>query len=73
MRLQFNAKSYVVEPAYRDDNLALWNFGDQPDSPTETIELAVDSVRVERREDADGQSTDDNARPDETLRAKPPR
>ncbi|WP_143278205.1 VWA domain-containing protein [Bradyrhizobium sp. UFLA03-84] len=70
MRLQFNAKSYVVEPAYRDDNLALWDFGDQPDSPTETIELAVDSVRVERREDADGQSTDDNARPDETLRAK---
>lgn len=71
MRLQFNARSYVVEPAYRDDNLALWDFGDQPDSPTETIELAVDSVRIERRDDADGRSTDDNARPDETLRAKP--
>ncbi|WP_194455180.1 nitric oxide reductase activation protein NorD [Bradyrhizobium sp. CCBAU 53421] len=70
MRLQFNAKSYVVEPAYRDDNLALWDFGDQPDSPTETIELAVDSVRMERRDDVDGQSTDDNAKPDETLRVK---
>ncbi|GKQ49777.1 hypothetical protein BRSPCE3_06320 [Bradyrhizobium sp. Ce-3] len=70
MRLQFNAKSYVVEPAYRDDNLALWDFGDQPDSPTETIELAVDSVRIERRDDPDGQSADDNAKPDETLRAK---
>ncbi|NEU96568.1 VWA domain-containing protein [Bradyrhizobium uaiense] len=70
MRLQFNAKSYVVEPAYRDDNLALWDFGDQPDSPTETIELAIDSVRIERRDDPSGQSTDDNARPDETLRAK---
>ena len=70
MRLQFNARSYVVEPAYRDDNLALWDFGDQPDSPTETIELAVDSVRIERRDDADGQSTDNNAKPDETLRAK---
>ncbi|MCA6121406.1 hypothetical protein J6500_05740 [Bradyrhizobium sp. WSM 1704] len=70
MRLQFNARSYIVEPAYRDDNLALWDFGDQPDAPAETIELAVDSVRIERREDASGQSTDDAARPDETLRAR---
>ncbi|WP_461354548.1 nitric oxide reductase activation protein NorD [Bradyrhizobium sp. USDA 4454] len=70
MRLQFNAKSYVVEPAYRDDNLALWDFGDQADSPTETIELAVDSMRIERRDDPSGQSSDDNAKPDETLRAK---
>ncbi|MGY3446467.1 nitric oxide reductase NorD protein [Bradyrhizobium sp. USDA 4473] len=70
MRLQFNAKSYVVEPTYRDDNLALWDFGDQPDSPTETIELAIDSVRIERRDDPSGRSSDDNAKPDETLRAK---
>jgi hypothetical protein len=70
MRLQFNAKSYVVEPAYRDDNLALWDFGDQPDSPTETIELAVDSVRIERRDDGGGRSTDDSGKPDETLRAR---
>lgn len=70
MRLQFNAKSYVVEPAYRDDNLALWDFGDQPDAPAETIELAVDSVRIERRDDADGHSNDAGAKPDETLRAR---
>ncbi|WP_407165265.1 nitric oxide reductase activation protein NorD [Bradyrhizobium sp. ORS 111] len=70
MRLQFNPKSYVVEPAYRDDNLALWDFGDLPDAETETIELAVDSVRIERREDADGRSADDSAKPEETLRAR---
>ncbi len=70
MRLQFNAKSYVVEPAYRDDNLALWDFGDQSDSPTETIDLAVESIRVERRDGADGRSSDDNAKSDETLRAR---
>jgi nitric oxide reductase NorD protein len=70
MRLQFNAKTYVVEPAYRDDNLALWDFGDQPNSPTETIDLAVDSVRIERRDGSDGQSSDDHAEPDETLRAR---
>ncbi len=38
--------------------------------PAETIELAVDSVRIERREDASGHSTDDTAKPDETLRGR---
>lgn len=71
MRLQFNAKTYVVEPAYRDDNLALWDFGDQPDAMTEEIELPVDSVRVEQREDETGPSKNDQARTDETLRAQP--
>lgn len=28
MRLQFNARTYVVEPAYRDDNWGLWDLGD---------------------------------------------
>src|SRR5260370_30208222 len=27
MRVQFNAKSYVVGPVYRDDGLRLWGFG----------------------------------------------
>tara|TARA_B100001057_G_C22855269_1_gene952441 strand:- start:274 stop:2547 length:2274 start_codon:yes stop_codon:yes gene_type:complete len=26
MRIQFNFKSYIVSPIYRDDNLGLWNF-----------------------------------------------
>ncbi len=26
MRVQFNAKDYAVEPAYRDDNIGLWQF-----------------------------------------------
>lgn len=28
MRVPFNAKTYVVEPPYRDDNAGLWDFGD---------------------------------------------
>lgn len=28
MRVQFNFKTYVVEPAYRDDNQGIWDFGD---------------------------------------------
>ena len=33
MRVQFNAKAYLVEPLYRDDNLFLW---DSDESPEET-------------------------------------
>ena len=28
MRVQFNFKTYLVEPAYRDDNRGLWDFGE---------------------------------------------
>ncbi|HXW30923.1 MAG TPA: hypothetical protein VEK55_16300, partial [Xanthobacteraceae bacterium] len=30
MRAQFNAKTYVVEPAYRDDNQGLWDIASAP-------------------------------------------
>ncbi|WP_315835028.1 VWA domain-containing protein [Bradyrhizobium prioriisuperbiae] len=70
MRLQFNARSYVVEPVYRDDNLALWDFGDQPDAPSEEIELPVDSVRIERRDQPDGQQRADEAARSDNLRAR---
>jgi len=53
MRVQFNAKTYVVEPAYRDDNIGLWDFGDRnmPDDDTaETIFQAARVVRQEVRE-----------------------
>ena len=32
MRVQFNFKTYVVEPAYRDDNAGIWDFGDHAQS-----------------------------------------
>lgn len=43
MRLQFNAKTYLVEPPYRDDNAGLWR-SDQPPSETrvEQRSLLVD-------------------------------
>ena len=46
MRLQFNARTHVVEPVYRDDNLGLWDFTTPPKT-TESDDL-VESVRVER-------------------------
>lgn len=50
MRVQFNAKTYVVEPPYRDDNLGLWDFDDD-ESEQQEIGVVVETARVERRED----------------------
>ncbi len=49
MRVQFNARTYVVEPAYRDDNLGLWQSDETP--PPEMAEAVPESVRPERRDE----------------------
>ena len=73
MRVQFNAKTYVVEPVYRDDGLGLWDFGDEAPSPGETLDLAVDAVRVEQRDDPDQTSLRPDVLEDESRlgRARP--
>jgi nitric oxide reductase NorD protein len=69
MRVQFNARTYVVEPAYRDDNFALWDFGDQPDIPTEETAIVVDSVRIERADQPEGGSQENQPQSAGTGRA----
>jgi len=51
MRIQFNPRTYVVEPPYRDDNLGLWDFGE--DVPPEVMEAEqlFDAVRIEEQQD----------------------
>jgi nitric oxide reductase NorD protein len=53
MRVQFNVKTHVVEPVYRDDGLGLWDFGENAPSSGEVVELPIDAVRVERKERPD--------------------
>jgi len=50
MRVQFNVKTYVVEPVYRDDGLGLWDFGETAPPSGETIELPADAVRIDQQE-----------------------
>jgi Mg-chelatase subunit ChlD len=50
MRVQFNVKTYVVEPVYRDDGLGLWDFGEHAPPSGETIELPTDAMRIEQQE-----------------------
>jgi nitric oxide reductase NorD protein len=53
MRVQFNSKTYVVEPVYRDDGLGLWDFGEDAPASAEALDLAIEAVRVEQREQPD--------------------
>jgi nitric oxide reductase NorD protein len=73
MRVQFNAKTYVVEPVYRDDGLGLWDFGDDVPSSGDPLDLAVDAVRVEQRDDPDQGSPDPDVLEDKSKvgRARP--
>jgi len=54
MRLQFDAKTYVVQPAYRDDNLATWDFGDQQSEAPVEIEAMAEGARMEQQDKEDG-------------------
>ncbi len=56
MRVQFNAKTYVVEPVYRDDGMGLWDFADDAPQSEDIMELPIDAVRMERKEQPDAAS-----------------
>jgi nitric oxide reductase NorD protein len=49
MRAQFNAKTYVVEPAYRDDNQGLWELTPAPGA--EEADTVFAAARFERRDE----------------------
>lgn len=58
MRVQFNSKTYVIEPAYRDDNMGLWDFGEQQSPDVAEAEQLFDSINIEEQQD------DDDSQPD---------
>ncbi|MBL8584721.1 MAG: VWA domain-containing protein [Rhizobiaceae bacterium] len=61
MRIQFNPKTYIVQPSYRDDNNGLWDFGEPPPEEAETAETILDSVRIEQREEKDKRQKDEQS------------
>src|SRR5260370_3094231 len=73
MRVQFNAKTYLVEPVYRDDGLGLWDFGENAPSSGEALDLVVDAARIEQRDDPDQTSLHPDVVDDESKlgRARP--
>lgn len=72
LRIQFNAKTYAVQPLYRDDNLGLWAFPED-EAPEHQSEILLDTARVTEK---DSKKPPDNTRnePDmdaNTERVKP--
>ncbi|VVS97978.1 von Willebrand factor, type A [Roseovarius sp. EC-HK134] len=57
IRVQFDALSYVVQPAYRDDNLGLWDLPDDPDTPPPSDEIEVD-LHTARNSEVDDRPQD---------------
>jgi hypothetical protein len=46
MRVQFNFKTHVVEPAYRDDNQGLWDFGDAGEPSPDDEDVVMQGARL---------------------------
>ncbi|MDX5362203.1 MAG: VWA domain-containing protein [Alphaproteobacteria bacterium] len=73
MRVQFNAKTYVVEPAYRDDNAGLWDFEDAPPEDMDVAEM-FESVRIAPKQEDEPEPDDskqDNAPDTPINKARP--
>jgi nitric oxide reductase NorD protein len=46
MRVQFNFKTYVVEPAYRDDNQGILDFGDMGEPSPDEDDVVMQGARL---------------------------
>ncbi|MEO1191840.1 MAG: VWA domain-containing protein [Pseudomonadota bacterium] len=68
MRVQFNSRTYVVEPAYRDDNLGLWAYESADEEARESLEEVVESLRLER---SDTQSSKNQSQAPDESEAQP--
>lgn len=71
-RIPFPAKSHVVEPAYRDDGLGLFDLDDQTSADAETLEVLLDAALIEQRDTQSQQDTNPQDPQDtETARSRP--
>lgn len=52
-RVQFNARDYVVHPAYRDDNLGLWDLPDNLHAPPDQHRIEIHTHDLHRSEQSD--------------------
>lgn len=73
MRVQFNPATYVVEPAYRDDNLGLWSPPDQSPGPPDS-ETFLEAARLVESDTQQPNShrEDDDAAPASAARPAAP-
>ncbi|PWT85595.1 MAG: hypothetical protein C5B56_13790 [Proteobacteria bacterium] len=66
MRVQFNARTYVVEPIYRDDGLGLWDV-DEPASAADAADLMIEAIRTRQEEQTHADRAGGETRRDEAV------
>lgn len=71
MRLQFDLRSFTIEPPYRDDGLGLWDFTEQANPSPEMQELTVEAGRLSRVAGDLGEREDPAGTPRAGPRARP--
>ena len=59
LRAQFNARTYVIEPPYRDDNMGLWDFPDQPDCQQDNQAVFIEAAQLNKEHNDQHASPDD--------------
>ncbi|MDA9983451.1 VWA domain-containing protein, partial [Gammaproteobacteria bacterium] len=59
MRVQFNVRTFVVEPVYRDDNTGLWNFADTGQPGAEDEDVIMQGARLTEGEDTQRERIDE--------------
>lgn len=70
MRAQFNAKTYVIEPVYRDDNFGLWDFSDEDSEILDSEIIQVESVKIDKSDntsESDSNQSDNSENDDEQV------
>ncbi|MEM6679639.1 MAG: VWA domain-containing protein [Pseudomonadota bacterium] len=71
MRVQFNAKTYAVQPPYRDDNAGIWEPGPDMQPPEDAEAVVVESVRLRQSEQDDpDREREGELPPDDAQRAR---
>lgn len=70
MRIPFIARSYRVEPVYRDDHTGLWDR-EPEDEPEMKMEMSIDTARMQQQEDENGRSEQDQSPDEDTGRVRP--
>ena len=59
MRVQFNFNTYVVEPAYRDDNQGIWDFGDMGEPSPDGDDVVMQGTRLADDDSNTGENEND--------------
>ena len=76
MRVQFNFKTYVTEPLYRDDNLCLWDFGQPQGQQSDDQDVVYQAIDLERGEGEEQAETDEQKQgenaPEDAAQLLPP-